>query len=95
MTRAERRHRWERTKRRYMALWRQWHKPAAIDGKVYRGYDGRLGRYIAYTARELAASVAHLAETHGRPCSCWGCKRGQDVPPPRERAFVGFKENES
>lgn len=26
-----------------------------------------------YTASEIARSLAHLAETHGRPCSCWAC----------------------
>jgi hypothetical protein len=31
------------------------------------------------------------ASTHGRPCSCWLCKRGnQEAPPPRERAFAEY-----
>lgn len=27
------------------------------------------------------------ASTHCRPCSCWMCQAGNEVPPMRERAF--------
>jgi hypothetical protein len=29
--------------------------------------------------------VGKMAEVHGRPCSCEGCRSHKDVPPPRER----------
>lgn len=34
--------------------------------------------------------VGVITSTHGRPCSCWLCQPGREVPPPRERAFYPY-----
>ncbi len=78
--RAFRRHLWSRAKQRAARLWARWHKPDAHG--EYRYIQG------PYTATDLARDIAHLAETHGRPCSCAGCKRGAAIPPPRVRAAL-------
>ena len=33
-------------------------------------------------------AVGVNASTHCRPCSCFLCQPGREVPPPRERAFT-------
>lgn len=54
MTRAERRHRFERAKAKAIRVIKTWSGPSA-----------RLVNDPRF--------VAHMAETHCRPCSCWMC----------------------
>lgn len=92
MTRAERRWRRELATSRAAKIWLRWNKPRGGETGLLRGWDfdnGVMTKHY-YTAAEIARGVAHLAETHGRPCSCWLCASHKDVPPRRERAFSGM-----
>lgn len=87
MTRAERRHRWDRAKRRAEKLWHRWNPPMSTQNRPYKCWSTANG-YEFFTAADMARGIAHLAETHGRPCSCWMCAHHKSVPPKRERSFL-------
>lgn len=92
MTRAERRYRWECAKARAARLWLRWCFRSHTTGQPVAGTRYVDGVYseLSYSQNEFSAKIAHMAETHSRPCSCWMCSH-REPKSPRGQGARGVK----
>jgi len=83
-TRAERRHHAKRIEAKFRQVAERW--AGSLSGRQLRwkrvafGPNGRvrvLDTEAEHKRRQVVErNVERLRSTHGRPCSCFGCKRG-------------------